>query len=47
MPSLGGQAQPSPWTGSERRVLLFASEWELQYFERQHPDVQLLAESPV
>jgi peptide chain release factor 3 len=31
----------------ERRVLLFASEWELQYFERQHPTVRLLAESPV
>jgi peptide chain release factor 3 len=31
----------------ERRVLLFESEWELNYFERQHPGVQLLAESPV
>jgi peptide chain release factor 3 len=31
----------------ERRVLLFASEWDLQYFERHHPDVPLLAESPV
>jgi peptide chain release factor 3 len=30
----------------ERRVLLFGSDWELQYFERQHPDVTLLAESP-
>jgi peptide chain release factor 3 len=29
-----------------RRVLLFASDWELQYFERQLPDVELLAESP-
>ena len=28
-------------------VILFASEWEVQYFERQHPDVKLLAESPV
>ena len=31
----------------ERRVLLFGSEWELQYFHRHHPDVTLLAESPV
>ena len=31
----------------ERPVLLFGSQWELQYFERQHPDVPLLAESPV
>ena len=31
----------------ERRVLLFSSEWELQYFERQNPEFPLLAESPV
>ena len=31
----------------DRLVLLFASEWELQYFERQHPEIPLLAESPV
>ena len=30
----------------ERRVLLFATEWELQYFERHHPDLVLLDESP-
>jgi hypothetical protein len=30
----------------QRRVILFASGWEVQYFERQHPDVTLLAESP-
>jgi peptide chain release factor 3 len=30
----------------ERRVILFASEWEVQYFERQHPSIRLLAESP-
>jgi len=29
-----------------RRVLLFASDWELQYFEREFPDIELLAESP-
>ena len=31
----------------ERLVLLFASEWELQYFQRQHPAITLLTESPV
>jgi peptide chain release factor 3 len=30
-----------------RPVVLFGSSWELQYFERQHPQVPLLAESPV
>jgi peptide chain release factor 3 len=29
-----------------RSVILFGSSWELQYFERQHPGVPLLAESP-
>jgi hypothetical protein len=28
-------------------VLLFGSDWERQYFERQHPNVALLEESPV
>jgi peptide chain release factor 3 len=31
----------------QRRVLLFGSEWELQYFERQNPEFELMAESPV
>jgi peptide chain release factor 3 len=31
----------------ERPVILFASEWEMRYFERHHPDVVLLDESPV
>ena len=31
----------------QRRVILFASEWDLGYFERHHPNVLLLAESPV
>jgi len=53
---LGGAAGPTPAVGGqsavamdrqERRVLLFGSEWELQYFQRHHPDVVLLAESPV
>jgi peptide chain release factor 3 len=30
----------------ERRALLFTSEWELRYFERHHPHVVLLDESP-
>ena len=30
-----------------RPVVLFGSQWELQYFERQHPDITLLEESPV
>jgi peptide chain release factor 3 len=30
----------------ERKVLLFASPWELEYFKRQHPSVVLLDESP-
>ncbi len=30
----------------DRPVILFESEWELRYFERHHPDVPLLAESP-
>jgi len=53
---LGNPAGPTPSPGGssalavdrqERRVILFASEWELQYFQRHHPDVPLLAESPV
>jgi peptide chain release factor 3 len=53
---LGDAAQPSPsMAGSsviatdrlERRVILFVSEWELNYFVRHHPDVVLLEESPV
>ena len=46
IPSLGGGATVAV-DRRERRVILFASEWEVQYFERQHPDVTLLAESPV
>jgi peptide subunit release factor RF-3 len=33
--------------GHDRRVILFASDWELRYFQRHHPDVVLLDESPV
>jgi len=30
----------------QRSVILFASQWDLEYFERHHPTVPLLAESP-
>jgi peptide chain release factor 3 len=30
----------------ERRAILFASEWDLQYFQRHHPSIALLDESP-
>jgi peptide chain release factor 3 len=46
LPSLGGQTVVAT-DRQERRVLLFGSEWERQYFERQHPSIALLAESPV
>jgi peptide chain release factor 3 len=45
-PSLGGQGVVAV-DRQNRRVLLFGSEWELQYFERKNPEVPLLAESPV
>ncbi|HET9833036.1 MAG TPA: EF-Tu/IF-2/RF-3 family GTPase, partial [Vicinamibacterales bacterium] len=45
LPPLGGQTAIAT-DRQHRRVLLFGSEWELQYFERQHPQVALLAESP-
>jgi peptide chain release factor 3 len=44
IPLLGGQTTAAA-DRQDRRVLLFASEWEVQYFERQHPDFALLAES--
>jgi peptide chain release factor 3 len=46
LPTLGGQTILA-LDRLHRRVLLFGSAWELQYFERQYPDVPLLAESPV
>ena len=45
LPTLGGQTAVAT-DRRHRRVLLFGSEWELQYFERHHPEVSLLAESP-
>jgi len=46
VPSLGGGAAVAV-DRQDRRLILFASEWEVQYFERQHPEIKLLAESPV
>ena len=43
--TLGGQGAIAA-DRLDRKVVLFSSPWELQYFERQHPDVTLLAESP-
>ena len=52
---LGSVTGPTPTPGLQgvvaadrlgRPVLLFASQWELEYFERQHPEVALLDESP-
>ena len=51
---LGSARGPSPGGSNvmavdrhDRPVVLFESEWGLRYFERHHPDVVLLAESPV
>lgn len=53
---LADQAQKMPVLGGNtvlasdrlgRRVLLFGSQWELEYFQRQYPEIGLLAESPV
>ena len=46
LPPLGGGTAMAV-DRQERRVLLFATEWEIQYFERQHPTIALFAESPV
>jgi peptide chain release factor 3 len=46
LPSLGGNTVAA-LDRQERRVLLFGSQWELDYFQRHHPAIQLLAESPV
>ena len=45
-PSLGGHGVVAI-DRQNRRVLLFGSDWERQYFERQNPTIELLAESPV
>jgi peptide subunit release factor RF-3 len=46
IPPLGGGAAIGV-DRQDRRVILFASDWEVQYFARQHPAITLLAESPV
>ena len=46
IPSLGGGAAVAT-DRQERRLILFASKWEVEYFERQHPAIKLLEESPV
>jgi peptide chain release factor 3 len=46
LPLLGG-ATTAAIDRQGRRVLLFANEWEVQYFEKQNPTFGLLAESPV
>ena len=45
LPPLGGQTVLAV-DRHERRALLFGSEWELQYFQRHHAEVTLVAESP-
>jgi peptide chain release factor 3 len=46
VPPLGG-GSASAVDRKDRKVLLFGSAWELDYFIRQNPGVALLAESPV
>jgi peptide chain release factor 3 len=45
IPPLGGGAVVAR-DRLDRRAILFASVWEVQYFERQHSEIALLAESP-
>ena len=45
IPSLGGQTTLAI-DRQDRRVLLFASEWEVQYFAKQHAAIPLHPESP-
>ena len=45
-PSPGGESAVA-MDRQERRVFLFGTKWALQYFERHHPEVPLLDESPV
>ena len=46
LPLLGG-ATTAAVDRQGRRVLLFANDWEVQYFAKQNPTFELLAESPV
>ncbi len=46
LPLLTGHITPAQ-DRQERRILLFGSQWELDYFTRQNPSIELLEESPV
>jgi peptide chain release factor 3 len=46
IPPLGGGSATAV-DSHGRSVILFATEWELRYFERHHAGISLLAESPV
>jgi peptide chain release factor 3 len=46
LPTPGGKSQIAE-DSRGRRMLLFGSQFDLEYFERQHPTVALLAESPI
>ena len=46
LPLLTGQITPAQ-DRQQRRVLLFGTAWELDYFMRHNPSVELLEESPV
>ena len=51
LPRLADALLPAPPLAlvplQQRRVLLFANEWEVQYFEKQNPTFGLMAVSPV
>jgi peptide chain release factor 3 len=46
VPPLAGGPSVMAVDRHERRVILFASEWDLRYFQRHHPHIALLDESP-
>jgi peptide chain release factor 3 len=46
IPPLGGGSAVAQ-DRTDRKVLLFGSAWEVDYFSRQNPTITLLAESPV
>jgi peptide subunit release factor RF-3 len=46
VPPLSGGPSVMAVDRHQRRVILFASEWDLRYFQRHHPQIALLDESP-
>ena len=46
VPPLAGGPSVMAVDRHERRAILFASEWDLRYFQRHHPQIALLDESP-